>query len=948
MTLHAPALSAERPFPGLRPYDFDDHRFFFGRNEQKYALYRLLDRGRFIAVVGSSGSGKSSLVRAGLLPLLREESEEGGGHSWRSATMRPGDAPLAALVDALVGLAPKDEDPMTAAARRKDIDFALRHSSFGLSDAIDQIEGLNQASVVLIVDQFEELFRFATPAAVGARNPRGEARWREEAAKFVQLLLQAGRSRTRAVHVLVTMRSDFIGECARFHGLAEAVSACQYLVPSLTRDQLDDVIRQPIEAAGGTVEPELVERLLNDSSDELDQLPVLQHCLMRLWEHAGREPDVMARHLNLEHYRQIGRIDGALSQHADDIMRALPGKELTVEQVFRALSEIDKDGRATRRALLFSQLLAEAGTARDDLRQVVDRFRDDDCSFLVPPPSLVKQLADDARIDVGHEALLRRWTRVSPPPSALMIAGADPGWLRAEESDGQQYRVLLSTIDAEGLGRIPLQQVEERWRWWKSRPRTDAWAERHGGGLDQVHRLFLDSLADLKADRERQAAIKRAEETRTEQQQRIERERLEHQAAVAEAARRLAEAETARQLAEVEVTREHASRQEQEARAAQLGEAAAQRLASRTRAAAIAVSILLVIAIGIAAWAWQQRKSAEHNALMADQSASRSEQVSAIAVGSITTLVGQVKDGLSTGNLSTVVAKDMLKGAEGSLSDLLGNQTLTPEIAKHQIELFLFFSDALFNLGELDEALKRARSARTIAAQFATKEPDNLAWQRHLYGSAFRIGDLLAQRSNFSGAVDEYRTALKIAEQAAPKEPANNQWKLYVAFIHNKVGDIYKIRGEIRSALSEYNAGLSIVDGLAVTNTSDEIKRERATALTRIGDAIAAQLKWDEALAPYGSAVEIRKDLGCQKPQGPGSEKQSFDDTIPYRRPRRGERRSRRRARPVRRGARHPAGLGQPRSRQCPVAKHSGIRSPLHRRRESTKSRAAAGHRAIR
>ena len=90
--------------------------------------------------------------------------------------------------------------------------------------------------------------------------------------------------------MILTMRSDFIGDCARFHGLPEAVCAAQFLVPSLTRDQLDDVIRKPIEKAGATIDPELIERLLNDCGTEMDQLPVLQHCLLRLWEEAGKAP----------------------------------------------------------------------------------------------------------------------------------------------------------------------------------------------------------------------------------------------------------------------------------------------------------------------------------------------------------------------------------------------------------------------------------------------------------------------------------------------------------------------------------------------------------------------------------------------------------------------------------------------------------------------------------
>jgi energy-coupling factor transporter ATP-binding protein EcfA2 len=275
-----PGLSAQRPFPGLRPFGYDDREYFFGREDQVYALYRMLDHSRFIAVIGSSGSGKSSLVRAGLLPLIQEESDGAGGRDWRSLTFTPADAPIDRLADALGTLAPEEHAPGDNEIRRERIEFALRRSSFGLGEALDEIPNIAGTSLLVVVDQFEELFRFG-----GDRF--GDSAWRDETANFVQLLLEICRARSRSVYVLITMRSDFIGDCARFHGLPEAVSASQFLVPSLIRDQREDVIRKPIEKAGAAIEPALVERLLNDVGDELDELPVLQHCLSRLWERAG-------------------------------------------------------------------------------------------------------------------------------------------------------------------------------------------------------------------------------------------------------------------------------------------------------------------------------------------------------------------------------------------------------------------------------------------------------------------------------------------------------------------------------------------------------------------------------------------------------------------------------------------------------------------------------------
>ena len=292
----------------------------------------------------------------------------------------------------------------------------------------------------------------------------------------MQILLDADRRRIENVRVLITMRSDFIGDCAYFHGLSEAVSATQYLVPNLTRSQLEEAIRKPIEKAGGTIEPELVERLLNDCGDELDQLPVLQHCLMRLWDRAGAETAAGgARNLTRQTYDAIGRMTDALSRHADEILAQCAGKELAVEQAFRALSELDREGRAIRRALRFDKLLAETGVSESDLRAVLDRFRAPNCSFLLPSLSVSPTLGPDERIDIGHEALLRRWKTIAgkTEPVDPKTGRPPPGWLAEEQIDGQRYHTLVSLLDgATGGERATLDDPERTKDWWERLPRT--------------------------------------------------------------------------------------------------------------------------------------------------------------------------------------------------------------------------------------------------------------------------------------------------------------------------------------------------------------------------------------------------------------------------------------------------------------------------------------------
>jgi tetratricopeptide (TPR) repeat protein len=758
------ALSADHPFPGLRPYAFEDSPFYFGREDQIFSLYRLLDRSRFIAVVGSSGSGKSSLVRAGLLPLLDAETKNAGGRPWRWVEMRPGDTPLKRLAAALTSLLPEAGDDVgraVNAARRERIDFALRQSSFGLVEALDKIEGLGEHSFVLVVDQFEELFRYAAPPTSHRAAPGAEVLWREDAAHFVQLLLEVSRNRTRAVQVVITMRSDFIGDCARFHGLPEAVSATQFLVPSLTRDQREEVIRRPIEKAGATIDPTLVERLLNDSGDDLDQLPVVQHCLMRLWDRAGADAkastsagsdagDAQAqpphtRHLTLEHYRAIGGIAGALTQHAEEVLATLAGSELAVEQVFRALAEIDREGRAIRRAVPYAQLVAETGIPEDPSRKVVDRLRAEDCSFLVPPRSAVPELEPDTRIDVGHEALLRRWERLSG--DAVIANGPaesrQTGWLRTEDADGRLYRGLLAFADSGNSGgtTLPLEQVEPRWKWWTSSPRTEAWAERYGGGFARVKGLFESSLAALKAAHE--AAKRRA---------------------------------------------------------------VARRRWWLSTIGAVSVVIVL-LAIGLY-YTNEQRKIAKNALAAATQTANEM----------VTGLAERFRD--RTGMPLDLTA-EILAGAQALQRKLLEYEP-TPELKYGQAVGLNGLAATYASQGKSQEAVKAGEEAHDILASLLTLQPSNTAWQLSLADSYDRIGRAHRRANNYDEALRAYRECLRIRETVAATDRSNSDWTRLLVESYSAIGDTLLEASNEAGALESYRNGLAIAERFAQRRPDDQ------------------------------------------------------------------------------------------------------------------------------
>ena len=195
------------PFPGLRPFEMEEEYLFFGREEQRQELVGLLREQRFLTVIGSSGSGKSSLVRAGLLPALYGGVMTKAGSHWHVGVMRPGSNPLANLAGALFETELMDNEGCEDLTEL-DLEATLIRSGLGLIEAARQSGLKKNENLLIVVDQFEELFRF---------SERGT---RDEAAAFIKLLVEATRQEDFSIYVVLTMRSDFFGDCSKFEELA--------------------------------------------------------------------------------------------------------------------------------------------------------------------------------------------------------------------------------------------------------------------------------------------------------------------------------------------------------------------------------------------------------------------------------------------------------------------------------------------------------------------------------------------------------------------------------------------------------------------------------------------------------------------------------------------------------------------------------------------------------
>jgi WD40 repeat protein len=493
-----PASAPRQPFVGLRPFTCEDHEFFFGRDEQITALEEGLRRDRLLSVIGSSGSGKSSLVRAGLLPRMERDGLL--DRRWRCAELRPGGAPIRRLAQALVRALASDGAAASESlveAREDRAERTLRESSFGISRMLELAPLPEGTGLLILIDQFEELFRFADLRAQQTLDAQEAHDQRDDATLFVRLLLTAREDPGFSGLLVITMRSDFIGDCARFHGLSEAVTTTQYLTPALTRDQRTQSIRRPLDKVGAEIDAAVVQRVLNDTNEDPDQLPVMQHALMRCWQRAvDRGPIDGKYRLTAEDYKEIGTARTALSKHAEEILSQLD--ETVVQRVFQSLTDIDSQGRVTRRPQRLRNLVAvlvpdnaapegpEIAAARSEVLRVVERFSDRSCSFLRVSQAAV--LSDEGVVDIGHEALIRRWNKLG----ALDESGAQVNWVRAEQADGEMLRKLAGIADAEAA--VSTQKLKEYEDWRRERRPNRFWARRYAREGSDPLQPVLDLL----------------------------------------------------------------------------------------------------------------------------------------------------------------------------------------------------------------------------------------------------------------------------------------------------------------------------------------------------------------------------------------------------------------------------------------------------------------------
>ena len=377
LTPAVPGEITANPYKGLRAFEEGDAADFFGREELVEQLVKRLGQTRFLAVVGPSGSGKSSVVRAGLLPAIRR-GDIPASEGWRIADMFPGAHPLDGLEAALLRAAPGPPSGLMD---------QLERDEHGLHRAVLRLLPSDGSELVLLIDQFEEVFTLVEDEAVRTH--------------FLGSLEAAATDPRSRLRIVATLRADFYDRPLLYRGFAELFKSRVEAVVPLSPDELERAISGPAGRVDVSLEPGLVAAMLADVAEEPGALPLMEYALTELFERRD------SRTLFLEAYREIGGVSGALGRRAEELYADLDdaGKEAS-RQLFLRLVALGEGAEDTRRRVPRSEV-ASLDVDQKAMTTVLDAF------------GASRQLSfdRDARtgeptIELAHEAMLTAWPRL--------------------------------------------------------------------------------------------------------------------------------------------------------------------------------------------------------------------------------------------------------------------------------------------------------------------------------------------------------------------------------------------------------------------------------------------------------------------------------------------------------------------------------------------------------
>jgi WD40 repeat protein/energy-coupling factor transporter ATP-binding protein EcfA2 len=485
------------PYPGLRPFNLTEKHLYYGREGQSERILELLTTKRFVAIIGPSGCGKSSLINCGIIPQLYGGYLYEAGSRWKIARMHPGYSPIESLSITLTETFASQKMTEEQIEAETNMNYVLfTKKALEISSLVKKIENYKDENILIFIDQFEELFRFTA----GIDRQRTEL---DESLMLINLLIEALKQKKVPVYVVICIRSDFVGSCSNYEALTEYINLSHYLVPQMGRDSYRSAILGPLSLTHARISPDVLQEILNNVGDRADQLPVLQHLMMRLYNfwNARKKID---QPISIYDYKAVGGLAEAISLHSEELFSKLDENEQeTCKRMFQTITESGGDNKGIRRPTSIRNIIRITKAPAEQVFKITELFRAEGNSIITPDH--LEEISEESVLDISHEAVMRNWKRLK-------------GWIEEESDAVQLYLRLVEASQLYQSGktgpwRPPELYLAINWR-DKFKP-NEVWASQYHPAYARALRYLEVSEASFEEEEAEKERAKEREIRRT-------------------------------------------------------------------------------------------------------------------------------------------------------------------------------------------------------------------------------------------------------------------------------------------------------------------------------------------------------------------------------------------------------------------------------------------------